>query len=76
VMPDSRDPLDDPHQLSVALPAADLRLHQPPPQEPTQEALHWLSVVGTQHPPREDTQETDNSREGYQSLFKQTSNEG
>lgn len=54
-MPDSRDPLDDPHQLSVSLPAANLRLHQPSPQEPTQEALHWLSVVGTQHPPREDT---------------------
>lgn len=55
VMPDSRDPLDDPHQLCIALSAADLCLHQPPPQEPTQEALHWFSMVGTQHPPRQDT---------------------
>lgn len=57
VVPNPRDPVDDPHQLHVARPAADLRLDQLPPQVAAQEAFHRLHVVGAQHPPgqKEDT---------------------
>lgn len=51
VVPNPWDPVDDLHQLHVARSAADLRLNQLPPQVATQEALHRLHVVGTQHPP-------------------------
>lgn len=51
VMPDLGNPVDDFHQLHVPHPPADLRLHELPPQEPAQETLHGLRVVGTKHPP-------------------------
>lgn len=50
MVPDARDPIDDLDQLQDALAAADLRLDQLPPQVATQEALHRLQVIGTQHP--------------------------
>lgn len=55
VVPDSRYPVDDLHQLHVARSAADLRLDQLPPQVATEEAFHRLHVVGTQHPPDQRT---------------------
>lgn len=55
VVPNSRYPVDDLHQLHVARSAADLRLDQLPPQVATEEALHRLHVVGTQHPPDQRT---------------------
>ena len=51
MVPDARDPVDDLDQLQDAFAAADLRLDQLPPQIATQEALHRLQVIGTQHPP-------------------------
>lgn len=51
VMPDLGDPVDDLHQLRVACPPTDLRLHELPPQEAAEETLHGLRVVGTKHPP-------------------------
>lgn len=51
VMPDLRDPVDDLHQLCIAHPPTDLRLHELPPQEAAEETLHGLRVVGTKHPP-------------------------
>lgn len=51
VLPNTRDPVDDLHQLHVARSAANLHLYQLPPQVATKEAFHWLHVVGTQHPP-------------------------
>ena len=51
VMPDLGNPVDDFHQLHVPHPPTDLRLHELPPQEPAQETLHGLRVVGTKHPP-------------------------
>lgn len=51
VMPDLGNPVDDFHQLHVPHPPTDLRLHELPPQEPTQETLHGLRVVGAKHPP-------------------------
>lgn len=50
VMPNSRDPVDNLYQLHVACSAANLHLDQLPPQVATEEAFHWLHVVGTQHP--------------------------
>ena len=51
VMPDLGNPVDDFYQLHVPYPPTDLRLHELPPQEPAQETLHGLRVVGTKHPP-------------------------
>ncbi len=53
VVPNTRDPVDDLHQLHVARSAADLHLYQLPPQVATQEAFHRLHMVGTQHPPEQ-----------------------
>lgn len=47
MVPNPRDPVDDLHQLYIARSAADFRLDQLPPQVATQEAFHWLHVVGT-----------------------------
>lgn len=55
MVPNPWNPVDDLHQLYVARPASDLRLDQLPPQVATQEAFHWLHVVGTQHPPDQRT---------------------
>lgn len=51
MVPNTRDPVDDLHQLCVACSTADLCLDQLPPQVTTQKAFHRLRVVGTQHPP-------------------------
>lgn len=50
VVPNPWDPVNDLHQLHVTRSAADLSLDQLPPQIATEEAFHWLHVVGTQHP--------------------------
>lgn len=51
VMPDLGNPVDDFYQLHIPHPPTDLRLHELPPQEPAEETLHGLRVVGTKHPP-------------------------
>lgn len=51
MLPGFGDPVDDFDEVVTAHVLINLSFNQFSPQESAQEALHRLSVVGTQHPP-------------------------
>ena len=57
MLPGLGDPVDDLDQVVATHVPVNLRLNQFPLQEATQETLHWLCVVGTQHPPSGEREE-------------------
>lgn len=51
MLPGFRNPIDDFDEVVTAHVFINLSFNQLSSHESGQEALHWLSVIGTQHPP-------------------------